>query len=75
MGILGTAHSSKETNMEELTLRDIVYGARDSKQGMFKMEKNITHPKTKITGGILKEECAYLLSSFFEKKRKLDKKK
>ena len=53
----------------------IVYGARDSKQGMFKMEKNITHPKTKITGGILKEECAYLLSSFFEKKRKLDKKK
>ena len=30
MGILGTAHSSKETNMEELTLRDIVYGARDN---------------------------------------------
>ena len=53
----------------------IVYGARDQKQGMFLLGKNITHPKTEITGGILKEECAYLLSSFFEKKRKLEKKK
>ena len=53
----------------------IVYGARDSKKGVFLLEKNIIHPKTEITGGILKEECAYLLSSFFEKKRKLDKKK
>ncbi len=28
MGILGTAHSSKETNMKDLNLRDIVYGAK-----------------------------------------------
>ena len=53
----------------------IVYGTRDQKQGMFLLGKNITHPKTEIAGGILKEECAYLLSSFFEKKRKLEKKK
>ena len=45
----------------------IVYGTRDLKQGMFLLEKNITHPKTEITGGVLKEECAHLLSSFFEK--------
>ena len=53
----------------------IVYGTRDEKQGAFLLDKNILHPKTKIEGGILMGECAYLLSSFFEKKRKLDKKK
>lgn len=53
----------------------IIYGARDEKQGLFVLEKNILHPKTKIKGGILVGECAYLLTSFFKKKRKLDKKK
>ena len=52
----------------------VVYGARDEKEGAFLIGKNIMHPKTKIKGGILMGECAYLLTSFFEKKRKLDKK-
>ena len=53
----------------------VVYGARDEKEGAFLIGKNIMHPKTKIKGGVLMGECAYLLTSFFEKKRKLDKKK
>ena len=43
--------------------------------GVFLLDKNILHPKTKIKGGVMQEECSYLLTSFFEKKRKLDKKK
>ena len=53
----------------------IVYGANDEKRGCGMLEKNVLHPKTKIQRGVLAHECAYLLSSFFEKKRKLDKKK
>ena len=53
----------------------VVYGARDKKDGVFLLDKNILHPKTKIKGEVLQEECGYLLTSFFEKKRKLDKKK
>jgi len=53
----------------------VVYGARDEKEGSFLIDKNIMHPKTKIKGSVLMGECAYLLTSFFEKKRKLDKKK
>ena len=52
----------------------VVYGARDPKRGAFLLEKNLLHPSTKIDGGFLIGECAYLLTSFFEKKRKLKKK-
>jgi len=53
----------------------VVYGAKDIEQKNGLCEEKKMHPKTKLKGGILAEECAYLLSSFFEKKRKLDKKK
>ncbi len=49
----------------------IVWGADDEKNGY----KHITdpnwpfHPKTLITTGILKAECAYLLKEFFKQKR------
>jgi tRNA(adenine34) deaminase len=52
-------------------LARIVWGADDEKNGY----KHITdpnwpfHPKTLITTGILKEECAYLLKEFFKQKR------
>lgn len=49
----------------------IVYGASDPKRGFSTHESSILHPKTKIKGGILKKECALLLSEFFSKKRKL----
>jgi len=52
----------------------IVYGAKDPKRGALLLGQNLLHPKTIVKGGVLIGECAYLLSSFFEKKRKLNKK-
>lgn len=49
----------------------IVYGASDEKNGY----KHITqenwpfHPKTELEHGILKDECAQLMRSFFKAKR------
>lgn len=47
----------------------IVFGASDSKRGYSLIQENLLHPKTKITGGILKEECAELIKQFFLTKR------
>lgn len=48
----------------------LVYGAPDTKRG-FKLlnEKNILHPKTDVKSGVLKEECALLIKTFFQQKR------
>lgn len=49
----------------------VIWGADDEKNG----HKHITdpnwpfHPKTEITNGILKDECAELMKSFFRSKR------
>jgi tRNA(adenine34) deaminase len=49
----------------------IIWGADDEKNG----HKRITepnwpfHPKTEVTKGIMKEECAELMKSFFRSKR------
>lgn len=51
----------------------IVFGAYDSKRGYSRIESAVTHPKTKIIGGVMEEECNKLLVSFFEKKRNLKK--
>lgn len=51
----------------------IVFGAYDPKRGYSKVKKLITHPKTKIIGGVLKEDCSQLLSHFFTEKRNLKK--
>ena len=49
----------------------VVFGAYDEKNGFQKYtgKKNPFHPKTKITGGVLKDECSTLISSFFKSKR------
>ncbi|HRZ41769.1 MAG TPA: nucleoside deaminase [Bacteroidales bacterium] len=47
----------------------IVYGAEDPKNGYMKHRPSLIHPKTLITKGVLAEESAALLRSFFEKKR------
>lgn len=50
----------------------IVWGADDEKNG----HKRITepnwpfHPKTEVTKGVMKEECAALMKDFFRSKRK-----
>jgi tRNA(adenine34) deaminase len=54
----------------------IVYGAKDIKRGFQKFENcvlsqnlSLLHPKTKVVSGVLEDECADLLKSFFAKKR------
>jgi len=47
----------------------LVYGSQDPKRGFSLYEKNILHPKTIVTNGILKDECSTLVSNFFIKKR------
>ena len=46
----------------------VVWGASDEKRGFQTMGGQL-HPKTKVTTGILADECAALMRSFFEKKR------
>lgn len=47
----------------------IVYGADDEKRGYSRFSPNILHPKTQVKGGILKDECAALLTVFFKQNR------
>lgn len=49
----------------------IVYGAADEKNGYLRITKENTpfHPKTELTKGVLKEECAELIKTFFKQKR------
>lgn len=47
----------------------LVYGARDEKRGYLNISDQLTHPKTKVYGGVLAEECSELLKTFFSKKR------
>jgi tRNA(adenine34) deaminase len=47
----------------------IVFGASDEKRGFSLTGRNLLHPRTVIKGGLLAEESASLLKSFFAKKR------
>ncbi|MCC9042628.1 nucleoside deaminase [Myroides sp. M-43] len=47
----------------------IVYGASDEKRG-FKTIGGQLHPKTEVISGVLDHECAMLMKTFFENKRK-----
>jgi len=47
----------------------VVYGAADSKRGYSLLEnkrQKLLHPKTKVTNGILADQCGELVSSFFK---------
>lgn len=46
----------------------VVYGATDEKRGAAKFGK-LFHPKTSVVSGVLEEECAELIRSFFRNKR------
>ena len=51
----------------------IVYGAPDTKRGFFSCvnpEQSPIHPKTRITGGVLEEECTALMKDFFKRLRR-----
>src|SRR5690606_35828190 len=47
----------------------IVNGARDEMRGYSTFAIHIIHPKTQIVSGVLEEECAHLMRTFFHKKR------
>jgi tRNA(adenine34) deaminase len=47
----------------------IVYGATDKKYSHRVDKKQLLHPKTKIKGSVLEEECIQLLQHFFQSKR------
>lgn len=47
----------------------LVFGAADEKRGFSKYADNLLHPKTVVLSGVMAEECATLMKSFFAKKR------
>lgn len=47
----------------------IVYGAPDEKRGFARFAPRAMHPKAEVVGGVLGEECASLMISFFKERR------
>ncbi len=47
----------------------IIFGAGDPKNGYSSFHHGITHPKTTVASGLMADESAALLKSFFENKR------
>lgn len=48
----------------------VYFGARDDTRGFHTINPAILHPKTKLSSGLLAEESAALLKSFFHKMRR-----
>lgn len=47
----------------------LVFGAADEKRGYQRYAPEALHPKTVVVQGVLAEECAQLMKTFFQKKR------
>lgn len=47
----------------------LVFGASDEKRGYRRYAPQALHPKTEVTDGVLAEECAGLMKSFFISRR------
>ena len=52
-------------------LGKIVYGAAEPDRGFVNLKTRL-HPKTKVIGGILENECSQILKRFFAVKRNLN---
>lgn len=50
-------------------LGELVYGAADPHRGYARLTPSVLHPKTKVSGGVLAEECGDLVKEFFARKR------
>jgi tRNA(adenine34) deaminase len=48
---------------------EVVYGASDPKRGFSIFSPSLMHPKTKVTSGILSQECSEMVPEFFRNKR------
>lgn len=47
----------------------VVYGAPEPKRGYTTISEKLLHPRTKVTSGVCKDECAALMTTFFKKLR------
>ena len=47
----------------------VVYGTADPKRGFATFAPRALHPRTEVVQGVLEEECAGLMKSFFKRKR------
>ncbi len=50
-------------------IKRVVYGAADEKRGFRAFAPHALHPKTELTEGVLAEECADLMRTFFKGRR------
>ena len=50
-------------------LGSILYGASAPNRGYTLYSPNLLHPKTKVSAGILKEECGAIVTEFFKNRR------
>ena len=50
-------------------LKKLVYGAKDVRRGYSQFSEDVLHPKTEVVSGVMSDECAKLLTDFFERKR------
>ena len=49
----------------------VVFGTADEKQGFMRYGKELLHPKTALSYGVMEKECRNLMQLFFENKRKM----
>ena len=47
----------------------LVYGATDDKRGFMRFAPEALHTKTKVTKGVMEEECKAIIQDFFKSKR------
>ena len=47
----------------------LVYGAADEKKGYTRISGTLLHPKTKVTSGVLNNECSGIVIKFFKTRR------
>lgn len=47
----------------------LVFGASDEKRGYQRYAPHALHPKTVVSQGLMADECAALMKSFFQKRR------
>lgn len=47
----------------------IVYGASDPKRGFERLGREMLHPRTEVTAGVLAPECEALVKAFFKARR------
>lgn len=49
-------------------IEEVIFGAYDEKRGA-SSKGNLYHPKTKVKGGIMQQECEKIIKDFFDMKR------